>query len=570
MSACKLNKRTLKKRIRKVMWICIFITILLFGGTVIWMEAERSRGESRFWSQCFSSWLADEMNSEYFKQQMGIGDLKYFDQQSPQAKLWLASLCRKWGDPQKTELTPGNMHNIHGVHPKSTNDLHGTVLIEVILNEKCVFRNYIAEEYYYNRLKQWSKGGFGSDLQAWFYNYFTAESISDLTDVHGRKIGTVKTQISPDLTMGLFAFMVTIIVFLGFVSLIIANFIARFLTYPIISPIKRLEETFRAMATGDQEGYSRVYITLKKPLKEIEELIDSTNMIVDKMSEYSDVLSAQRDELEAQNEELEAQNEALVDSHRRIQETQTQLIQSEQMASVGQLTAAIAHEINTPLGAIHSNVQMFTMILEMLKQDERVLSDPELALIAQQLVDANEVSILASQRVTEIIKSLKTFSKLDQSEFQEADINEGIRSVLILTSNLWKRRIAIHEDYAELPLVKCFSGMLNQVFMNLVVNGIHAIGDKGDLHIRTYQEGTWVRISIRDNGCGIKPEHMTRIFEPGFSTKGSGIGMGMGLSICQNIVKKHNGEITVSSEVGHGTEFVVSIPMVSSMNMNSK
>jgi signal transduction histidine kinase len=168
---------------------------------------------------------------------------------------------------------------------------------------------------------------------------------------------------------------------------------------------------------------------------------------------------------------------------------------------------------------------------------------------------------MACERVMQIIKSLKTFTKLDQAEFQEADINEGIRSVLVLTSNLWKRKITIHEDYGELPLVKCFPGMLNQVFMNIVVNAVQAIGENGDIFIKTWKDEKSVNISIRDTGCGIGEENLQRIFENGYTTKSGSLGMGLGLAISRSIINKHEGDIRVTSKVGEGTEFTVIIPL---------
>jgi signal transduction histidine kinase len=149
------------------------------------------------------------------------------------------------------------------------------------------------------------------------------------------------------------------------------------------------------------------------------------------------------------------------------------------MASVGQLTAAITHEINTPLGAIHSNAQIFDMLLNKLMGFNSINNDKELGDTAQQMKEANDISIMACDRVSQIIKSLKNFSKIDQAEFQEADLDEGVRSVLVLTSNLWKRKITIHEEYGSLPMVRCYPGLLNQVFMNLVVNAIQSIEKKG-------------------------------------------------------------------------------------------
>jgi signal transduction histidine kinase len=231
------------------------------------------------------------------------------------------------------------------------------------------------------------------------------------------------------------------------------------------------------------------------------------------------------------------------------------------MASVGLLTAAITHEINTPMGAINSNVQIEDMLLNELMANPAVQSNEELNAMLGQLNEANGVNLTACSRIIEIIKSLKTISRLDQADFQEADINEGIRSVLVLTNNLLKRRITVHEDFGSIPPVKCFPGQLNQVFMNIIVNASQAIEGEGEIFIRTYQKDRDIYISIRDTGTGIREENLTKIFDPGFTTKGIGVGLGLGLYISYNIIQNHKGEISVSSEYGKGAEFTIRIPM---------
>ena len=222
------------------------------------------------------------------------------------------------------------------------------------------------------------------------------------------------------------------------------------------------------------------------------------------MKQYSHLLEDQKIILENQNEELEAQNEELTDSKRKIEDAQTMLVQSENMASIGQLTAAITHEINTPLGAISSNVQLYDMLINLLHENNLIHTNPELFDVVERMKETNSINIMACQRVIEIIKSLKTFSKLDQAEFQEVNITDGIKSVLILTSNLWKNKIKIHEDYGDIPIVKCFPGLLNQVFMNILVNAIQAVKDKGDIYIKTFVDNEYLNVSIKDTGIGIR------------------------------------------------------------------
>lgn len=308
----------------------------------------------------------------------------------------------------------------------------------------------------------------------------------------------------------------------------------------------------------------------------MESLADSTNTIIRKLHDYGAVLENQnklleeqketvenqKDILESQNAELEMQNEELINSKNKIQQQQGQLIQSEKMASVGMLTAAITHEINTPMGAINSNAQLEDMVLESMAGNRIIQEDEELSSLFARLKEVNDINLIACDRIIEIIKSLKSFSRLDQAEFQEANINDGIKSVLVLTRNLLKNRITVHEDYAELPMVKCFPGQLNQVIMNIVVNASQAIEGEGDLYIRTYQGENNVYIAIKDTGIGIRQEDISKLFDPGYTTKGVGVGLGLGLYLSYNIMHGHKGDITVNSEVGKGAEFILRIPMV--------
>lgn len=201
------------------------------------------------------------------------------------------------------------------------------------------------------------------------------------------------------------------------------------------------------------------------------------------------------------------------------------------------------------------------MLLSELVNHSIVQSNDELNSIFNQLKEVNDVNLMACSRIIEIIKSLKSFSRLDQAEFQEANINEGIKSVLVLTNNLLKRRITVHEEYGDIPPVKCFPGQLNQVVMNIIVNASQAIEGEGEIFIRTYQKEKYICISIKDTGTGIKEEDILEIFDPGFTTKGVGVGLGLGLYISYNIIENHDGEISVVSELGKGAEFIIKIPI---------
>ena len=163
-------------------------------------------------------------------------------------------------------------------------------------------------------------------------------------------------------------------------------------------------------------------------------------------------------------------------------------------------------------------------------------------------------------RIKDIIKNLKTFSRIDEAEIKHADINEGIQTTLSLVYHELKNRVEVKEEYADLPFIECYASELNQVFMNILVNAAQAIKGEGTIWIKTYLEDDWVYIIFKDSGTGINQETLKDIFNPFFTTKPVGVGTGLGLSISYGIIEKHGGEISVSSEIGKGTEFTIKLP----------
>lgn len=581
------SKRTLKKRIRKMMFLCTFVSILLFSSVMMFLGAEFFKSQAELISKYFSNSIASTMNSEYFLKQMSISDLKEFDSLSPESREWIQSLKTSQQDNTFFEMNPEMpiqkhfaeiKHEEHIIGNPFNLGLESMMNIKIEINNEVIFNS--SNEDSKNLISQidkaYDKGSIDYRSIDNLFGYFNATSKKDLYSADSSDIGDVTVKLSRGFFTILIAGVSIIILILTLAALIISSIISRILSYPIILPIIRLQQTMEAASYGSLETSINTQISVKKPLKEIQQLADSTNLILTKFQHYNEqlenqngLLESQNDELEAQNEELaakqeeiEAQNIELTEAKRQIEEAQTQLVQSENMAAVGQLTAAITHEINTPLGAISSNVQMSDMLLTSLEESEKLKEDSDLKAIIDSLREANNVSVMGCKRVTEIIKSLKTFSRIDQSDFQEADINDNIKSVLVLTSNLWKRKIEIHEDYTPNLLVKCYPGLLNQVFMNIMVNAIQSIDSTGDIYVKTSKDENGTYITIIDNGHGIKPENLSKIFDSGFTTKPAGNGMGLGLSICQNIIKKHNGEITVTSEAGKGTQFTVMLPTV--------
>jgi len=247
---------------------------------------------------------------------------------------------------------------------------------------------------------------------------------------------------------------------------------------------------------------------------------------------------------------------------------QKELIQSDKMASIGLLLAGIAHEINTPIGSINSNndilIRSVGKIRDFLNCTEcppAVRENPEVMKIMKVLEEINQNNRMACDRIMNIIRSLKNFARLDDSEKKKVNIHDGLDSTLTLVHHQLKGRIQVIKEYGDLPEIECYPSQLNQVFMNLLVNAEQAMPERGTLRIKTSRDGDFVRIMISDTGVGIAKENLRRIFEPGFTTKGVGIGTGLGLSICHKIIQDHHGKIEVESEVGKGTTFTLTLPL---------
>lgn len=232
-----------------------------------------------------------------------------------------------------------------------------------------------------------------------------------------------------------------------------------------------------------------------------------------------------------------------------LKETQIQLINSEKMASLGQLVAGVAHEINTPVASIKSNNAIIRKIIK--KLDKNELSDT--------LEEINNLDAEAINRINNIVVSLKKFVRLDEAELQEADINSEIDLTLDLIRHETKNRIQIIRNYGNLPPVKCYPNMLNQVFTNILINACQAIEGTGTIDITTFAHDDNITIKIKDSGIGIPKDQIDKIFTAGFTTKGVGVGTGLGLAICAKIIEKHEGKIIVNSEVGKGTCFTITI-----------
>ena len=231
-----------------------------------------------------------------------------------------------------------------------------------------------------------------------------------------------------------------------------------------------------------------------------------------------------------------------------LKETQLQLINSAKMASLGQLVAGVAHEINTPLASIKSNNEISGKLIKRLENRD----------VGELLAEANNIDKEAINRINLLVVSLRKYIRLDEAELQDADINKEIDLTLELLRHEIKNRIEVNKNYGKIPPIKCYPNMLNQVFTNILQNAIQAINGNGNIDIDTNFVNNSLIVKIKDNGCGIKEPQ--KIFDLGYTTKGVGVGTGLGLAISQKIIEKHKGKIDVNSKIGKGSEFIITIP----------
>jgi two-component system, NtrC family, sensor kinase len=264
----------------------------------------------------------------------------------------------------------------------------------------------------------------------------------------------------------------------------------------------------------------------------------------------------------------------ILDLQHKLSILTAQLLQSEKLATIGQLAAGVAHEINNPIGYIASNMQVLGEYSKNMIDLVNALANILPEKVSRTLCDKydfnylkEDVPLLIKQseeginRVVGIISDLKDFSYIEEAEFILSDIHQGLQSTLNIVNNELKYKAEVIKRFGVLPEVECMPAQLNQVFMNLLVNAAQSMENKGTLTITTGYEDNWVWIAIDDTGKGISPEQQEKIFEPFYTTKPKGLGTGLGLSLSQSIIDKHGGCIKLKSEVGKGSCFSIWLPV---------
>jgi signal transduction histidine kinase len=362
--------------------------------------------------------------------------------------------------------------------------------------------------------------------------------------------------------------------------------VARFLVKTVSQPIEKLAIGTRRIASGDLTQEVEI-----RAADEIGELAHSFNIMMHELRSSHQELELWAQTLEQRvqkrTQEIQQKNQQLTELVETMKRIQEQLVHSEKMASLGQLVAGIAHEINNPVNFISSNIsplkQYITDVKEILHRYEDMEElPPEQRADIETLKASLDFEFLledldalirdietGATRIKDIVQDLRNFSRLDEAELKTIDIHQSLETTLNLLGHLYENRITVHRHYADIPQVECYAGQLNQVFMNILANAAQAFEAKGNVWITTSldtntgnpAQSPRVHITFRDDGRGIPEDVLPKIFDPFFTTKDVGEGTGLGLSIAYGIIEKHRGDIRVHSRIGAGTEFHIEIPL---------
>lgn len=265
--------------------------------------------------------------------------------------------------------------------------------------------------------------------------------------------------------------------------------------------------------------------------------------------------------------ELDTTRQALEAAEARLEGARSEAVDTAKMAALGQLVAGVAHEINTPMGALNSNHDVIRRALDKLQvilEDERVDEHEleDVRRIVKAVAGVQATNAMAVDRMSHIVKSLRTFGRTDRAEVGPLDLAEGLDSTLTILGHELRGRIEVVRRYGEVPNVECYPNRINQVFMNLLMNACQAIPETGTITVETdLSDETTAVVRISDTGIGIEPEALERIFDLGFTTKGTRVGMGMGLLISRQIAEQHSGSLTAVSTPGRGSTFTLELPL---------
>lgn len=416
--------------------------------------------------------------------------------------------------------------------------------------------------------------------------------------ISGKHYGLVQVGIDVTSTQSSLARIKTWIISLAVLELVLVALFSYGLGTFLTARLRQLRQGARDLVHAiPTQSYKRITLSVEGR-DELAEVAESFNKMVNTLAEENHSRSAAEAELKSLNASLEEivnertqalsqKNQELEKSNVELKETQQLLFQAEKMASVGQLAAGVAHEINNPIGFVSSNLSTLKdylavqqLLLELvkkldpdsdyetlqkkLKEMQRFYAQHDLDFITEDIPPLLEESSDGLSRVSEIVKGLKMFSRIDAEEFQWYDLNHCLNTTLTMVNNKLKYVCKVEKQLGELPMVFFNLGKMTQVLTNLLINAGQAIestGKQGVIKITTQRSGPVVTITIQDDGCGIETENLEKLFNPFFTTKPEGQGTGLGLSITYGIIQEHGGSIDVASEVGNGSQFVITLPI---------
>ena len=404
-------------------------------------------------------------------------------------------------------------------------------------------------DYFSQRVDEYLKFSWGSEEYLFYLKKMNFLSEGEVLLATGRSERPLK-----EVLAGVnYSFVLIMVLLIGVISFLVVV-ISR-------SLIKPIEDLLEATQKIQEEGDTR----------EIRVKTDSEiGLLTKSFNQMSESLSRARAGRLEKIQELEETN-------KNLKQTQAQLVQSAKMASLGQLVAGVAHELNNPIGFIFSNIESLKSYLRQLFKliEENEKLGGEKFRQAQEELDYDYIKgdlpkLVAAfeegaERTRDIVLGLKSFSRVDEAKLKHCDLHESLDSTLKLLASELKERIDVHREYGELPLVNCYVSSINQVFMNILQNAAQAIKGSGNITIRTkavtIKGKEFVEVSIKDDGMGMPEDVRAKIFDPFFTTKEVGEGTGLGMSISFEIIRKHGGEIEVLSQIDKGTTFVISLPV---------